>query len=114
MKDLQDQYSSLMERLKCNICNNTFKQKHSLLLHIGCKHGKINDILKQKNFSALPCPVTNTSSAAMQKQLIQIKKEKIENMKEENFNNTRSRSDEETPREASITFNDTPSVPASE
>ena len=67
-----------MDGLKCTICNNVFKQKHSLLLHIGCKHGKVNEVLKQKGFAALPCPVNATSSAAMQKQLIQIKKERME------------------------------------
>ena len=46
MKELQDHYSSLMDGLKCNVCYSNFKQKHSLLLHIGCKHGKINDILR--------------------------------------------------------------------
>ena len=75
---LQEQYASLMDGLKCTICNNVFKQKHSLLLHIGCKHGKVNEVLKQKGFAALPCPVNATSSAAMQKQLIQIKKERME------------------------------------
>jgi len=77
MKELQDQYSSLMDGLKCNICHSIFKQKHSLVLHIGCKHGKINEILKKKGYGALPCPVAN-SSAVMQKQLTQVKQEKLE------------------------------------
>jgi len=83
MKELQEQYASLMDGLRCTLCNNVFKQKHSLLLHIGCKHGKVNDILKQKGFAALPCPVNATNNAAMQKQLIQIKKEKTESVKDE-------------------------------
>ena len=83
MKELQEQYASLMDGLRCTLCNNVFKQKHSLLLHIGCKHGKVNDILKQKGFAALPCPVNATNNAAMQKQLIQIKKEKMETVKDE-------------------------------
>merc|ERR1712212_890023 len=78
MKELQDHYSSLMDGLKCNVCYSNFKQKHSLLLHIGCKHGKINDILKKKGYAALPCPVTTNTSAAMQKQLVQVKKERLE------------------------------------
>eukprot|EP00092_Neocalanus_flemingeri_P037533 GFUD01040868.1.p1 GENE.GFUD01040868.1~~GFUD01040868.1.p1 ORF type:complete len:645 (-),score=162.92 GFUD01040868.1:46-1980(-) len=115
MKELQDQYSSLMDGLKCNICYNSFKQKHSLLLHIGCKHGKINDILRQKKFAALPCPVTNTSSAAMQKQLIQIKKERMD-VKGDKFSDMRSEMmDDETPSEASTALlNETPPGPASE
>ena len=83
MKELQEQYGNLIDGLKCTICNNVFKQKHSLLLHIGCKHGKVNDILKQKGLAALPCPVNATSNSAMQKQLIQIKKEKMEMTEEE-------------------------------
>ena len=83
MKELQEQYDTLMDGLKCTLCNNVFKQKHSLLLHIGCKHGKVNDILKQKGFAALPCPVNATNNAAMQKQLIQIKKERMETVKDE-------------------------------
>jgi len=78
MKELQDHYSSLMDGLKCNVCYSHFKQKHSLLLHIGCKHGKINDILRKKGYAALPCPVTTNTSAAMQKQLVQVKKERLE------------------------------------
>eukprot|EP00092_Neocalanus_flemingeri_P026307 GFUD01028520.1.p1 GENE.GFUD01028520.1~~GFUD01028520.1.p1 ORF type:complete len:657 (-),score=159.95 GFUD01028520.1:22-1992(-) len=115
MKELQDQYSSLMDGLKCNICYNSFKQKHSLLLHIGCKHGKINDILRQKKFAALPCPVTNTSSAAMQKQLVQIKKERMD-VKADKFSDMRSEMmEDETPSEASTALlNETPPGPASE
>jgi len=77
MKELQDQNSSLMDGLKCNICHSIFKQKHYLVLHIGCKHGKINEILKNKGYGALPCPVSN-SSMVMQKQLTQVKQEKLE------------------------------------
>jgi len=83
MKELQEQYATLMDGLRCTLCNNVFKQKHSLLLHIGCKHGKVNDILKQKGFAALPCPVNATNNTAMQKQLIQIKKERMEGVKDE-------------------------------
>jgi len=114
MKDLQDQYSSLMDGLKCNICYNSFKQKHSLLLHIGCKHGKINDILRQKNYAALPCPVTNTTSAAMQKQLVQIKKERMESVdtKEEHFNSVRNEMAQVNPASEALSdlLNETPPV----
>ena len=77
MKELQEQYGSLMDGLKCTICHSIFKQKHSLVLHIGCKHGKINVILRKKGYGALPCPVAN-SSVVMQKQLEQVKQEKLE------------------------------------
>lgn len=85
MKELKDQYASLMDGGKCNICGNSFKQQHSLLLHIGCKHGKINEVLNQKGFASLPCPVTNSHNAAMQRQLIKIKKERQESMEEDNM-----------------------------
>jgi hypothetical protein len=83
MKDLKDQYASLMDGGKCNICGNMFKQQHSLLMHIGCKHGKINEVLKQKGFAALPCPVINSTSAALQRQLMQIKKEKVDTYRDD-------------------------------
>ena len=78
MKELSEQFASLMDDLKCSLCNTVFKQKHKLLLHIGCKHGKINDVLKQKGFAVLPAPLLNTPNHAMQKQLIQIKKERMD------------------------------------
>merc|ERR1711864_59080 len=37
-------------------------------------------VLKQKGYGALPCPVTATNSAAMQRQLIKIKQEKVESL----------------------------------
>merc|ERR1712098_826510 len=49
-------------------------------LHIGCKHGKINEILRQKGFRMLPCNLVNNPKQqdSMQKQLIKIKKEKMD------------------------------------
>jgi len=78
MKELAEQFSSLMDDLRCSLCNTVFKQKHKLLLHIGCKHGKINDILKKKGFAVLPAPVLSTTNHAMQKQLVKIKKERVD------------------------------------
>ena len=72
MKELAEQFSSLMDDLRCALCNTVFKQKHKLLLHIGCKHGKINDILKKKGFAVLPAPVLSTTNHAMQKQLVKV------------------------------------------
>jgi hypothetical protein len=86
MKELRDQYTSLMDGGKCSICGNIFKQQMNLLMHIGCKHGKINEILQQKGFAALPCPVINNTSAAMQRQLMKIKQEKAEYNGDGNLN----------------------------
>ena len=33
---------------------------------------------RKKGYAALPCPVTTNTSAAMQKQLVQVKKERLE------------------------------------
>ena len=81
MKELAEQFSGIMENMKCGLCSATFKQKHSLLLHIGCKHGKINDILRQKGYVVLPAPIVNSNNGSLQKQmqsrLIEIKKERL-------------------------------------
>ena len=80
MKELQDQFVDLMTPdLKCTLCHSVFKQKHSLVLHLGCKHGKINEVLRQKNFLPLPAPVLNNPTNAMQKKLIEVKKERFDN-----------------------------------
>ena len=73
MKELQESFGNLMNDMKCNLCNNVFKHKQSLLLHIGCKHGKINDILRQKKMKVLPAQVLNNPSMAMQKKLEEAK-----------------------------------------
>ena len=77
IRELEDQYSYLIDGLKCTICNTLFKQKRRLLLHIGGKHGKVSDILKQMGYAALPCPVLVKSNSTMQKQLVQIMKEEM-------------------------------------
>ena len=77
-QELAEQFSNLMDDLRCSLCNTIFKQKHKLLLHIGCKHGKINEILKQKGHAMLPAPCLEKGNNAMQKELIKIKKEKMD------------------------------------
>lgn len=74
IRELRDSFSHLIDDNKCTLCLNTFKQKHSLIMHIGCKHGKINDILRQKNLPVLPAPVLNHSSTVMQKNLKLVEK----------------------------------------
>ena len=73
VKDLMD-----MEGLQCKMCDQSFKGKASLLNHIGCKHGKVNDILKEKGYSVLPCllATNGNSGAEMQANLVRIKKER--------------------------------------
>ena len=80
MEELAEQFSGIMENMKCGLCNSVFKKKHALLLHIGVKHGKINVILKEKGFKVLPAPLVNTINGARQKEmqhrLMEIKMEK--------------------------------------
>ena len=73
VKDLME-----MESLQCKMCDQTFKGKAPLLNHIGCKHGKVNDILKEKGYSVLPCllATNGNSGAEMQANLVRIKKER--------------------------------------
>ena len=76
--ELERKVQDLMEGLQCKVCDQVFKAKAPLLAHIGCKHGKVNDILREKGYNALPCLLaTNSKSGAeMQANLVQIKKEK--------------------------------------
>ena len=78
MKEIQDKFAHLMDDLKCALCHSIFKQKHSLVMHIGCKHGKINEILKEKNFQVLPAPILSNPSSSMQKKLQMVKKERFD------------------------------------
>ena len=61
-----------------------FKAKAPLLTHIGCKHGKVNDILREKGYNVLPCLLATNgkSGAEMQANLVQIKREKANMMAE--------------------------------
>ena len=106
MKEIAETYKDLQDDLKCTLCASVFKQKHSLVLHIGCKHGKINEILKSKNFPVLPAPVLNNPTSAMQKQLQKVKKEKIEKtetpMKQTNANVVKETLSEATPNVSAL------------
>ena len=64
--------------LTCRKCGDFFKRKGRIILHLGCKHGLINQVLKQKNLMVLPSSVNSSYSAAKQKKLRKIKKEKVE------------------------------------
>jgi len=69
---------------ECKLCGDSFKHKGHLISHLGCKHGYINDVLREKNFSVLPCAVNNKYSASKQKTLARIKKEREEKNSEGN------------------------------
>ena len=73
---LQSKLSSY--KRKCKVCDQVFKAKAPLLTHIGCTHGKVNDILREKGYNVLPCLLATNGKkgAEMQANLVQIKKEK--------------------------------------
>ena len=54
---------------------------------MGRKHGFINDVLRKKNLSVLPCIVHNSYSASKQETIARIKKERDEKNSEENDSN---------------------------
>ena len=104
MKELQESCNDLVNDMKCTLCYNEFKQKHNLLLHLGCKHGKINDILREKNLKVLPAPILNNPTTAMQKKLKLVEK-KVKKEREETRGSSNS----------GVTLNEAstaPSVPA--
>ena len=80
--DLEKKCGDLRDNLRCLICGQSYKSRHILKNHIGVKHGKINDILAEKGFKVLPCPVSMSSEGRkreeMQRSLTAIKKEKEE------------------------------------
>ena len=78
LQELEEKFSSWLDGSKCKICYSVFHDRNRFLLHIGGKHGKVNDILKEKGYPLLPCSVGNTYSSVMQKQLEQMKTERSE------------------------------------
>ena len=77
-KAVEAKHTDLMDGLKCLLCGFTFKSRYLLTNHIGCKHGKINDILVEKGYKVLPCPITGTKQDEIQRSMISIKKERQE------------------------------------
>ena len=77
-KRVEEKHKDLMEGLKCTLCGSIFESKYLLTNHIGCKHGKINDILEEEGYKVLPCPITGTKQDEIQRNMISIKKERLE------------------------------------
>jgi len=77
-KRVEEKHTDLMQGLKCLLCGFTFKSKYLLTNHIGCKHGKINDILVEKGYKVLPCPINGAKQDEIQRSMISIKKERLE------------------------------------
>ena len=64
--------------MSCIKCGDEFKHKKRIEVHLGCKHGLINEVLRQKNLMVLPSSVNINYSAKKQKKLKMIKQEKVE------------------------------------
>jgi hypothetical protein len=75
---IEEKHQDIMDDLKCRLCGQVFKSRYTLTVHIGCKHGKVNNVLLEKGYKVLPCPVTGQNQAKMQQNLLSIKKEKLE------------------------------------
>ena len=56
MKDLAAQFPRSVATLECELCGTRLARKRNLLHHLGCRHGKINIVLKQRNLEELPAP----------------------------------------------------------
>ena len=62
----------------CRICGHTAKTRPIMVMHIGCKHGKINDILVEEGYKALPCPLAQKTvrDNEIQRKLLELKRER--------------------------------------
>jgi len=94
-KRVEEKHKDLMQGLKCTLCGSIFKSKYLLTNHIGCKHGKINDILEEQGYKVLPCPITGTKQDEIQRNMISIKKERLE--RDSNWMEGNDESHPETP-----------------
>ena len=56
MKDLAAHFPQSVAALECELCGAKFTRKRNLLHHLGCRHGKINNVLKQKRLAELSAP----------------------------------------------------------
>ena len=67
---------------ECLVCGFTAKSKSQVVTHLGCKHGKVNDILQEMGFKSLPCPVApNTQKdKEIQRKLVELKKERQQSL----------------------------------
>jgi len=80
-KEVEERVSLLMHLgNECTMCGDKFKSQEYLVSHLGCKHGFINDVLREKQLAVLPCHVNVQGySDAKQKALSRrIKQERVE------------------------------------
>merc|ERR1712098_87575 len=79
-KEVEERVSLLVHLgNKCTMCGDKFKSKDFLVSHLGCKHGFLNDVLREKQLAVLPCHVNvHGYSDTKQKVLSRIKQERVE------------------------------------
>ena len=53
--ELERKVRHLIEGLQCKVCDKVFKAKAQLLSHMGCAHGWVNNILREKGYKVLLC-----------------------------------------------------------
>ena len=84
IRNIQTKFSHLIGETgkECLVCGFTAKSKSQVVTHLGCKHGKVNDILQEMGFKSLPCPVApNTQKdKEIQKKLVELKKERQQSL----------------------------------
>lgn len=83
--DLEKAVKELKDGSRCKVCGQNFARASALVNHLGMKHGKVNDVLKEKGYRVLPCLIATEGAkgAEVQANLMVIKKEKIEVVEEE-------------------------------
>ena len=61
----------------CTLCGVKCKKMGDAVIHVGFKHGYINDVLEREGYKTLPCIVHSTGyTAAKQRRLVELKAER--------------------------------------
>ena len=80
IRNIQTKFNQLIAEggKECLVCGFTAKSRTQVVTHLGCKHGKVNDVLQEMGFKTLPCPVApNTQKdKEIQRKLVELKKER--------------------------------------
>ena len=80
IRNIQTKFNQLIAEggKECLVCGFTAKSRTQVVTHLGCKHGKVNDVLQEMGFKTLPCPVApNThKDQEIQRKLVELKKER--------------------------------------
>lgn len=74
--DLEKAVKELKDGSRCKVCGQIFARASALVNHLGMKHGKVNDVLKEKGYRVLPCLIATegTKGAEVQANLMVIRR----------------------------------------